>query len=176
MGLMDAVRRAIGGKDEIEQIEENGDRLAQDFGSDCGTINVIDARKPEIEDLDNYATQTRFTAAQNSTKRNENEALVDVFAIVRKATYRVFGLRYCHVYLLGGIALHRGIFAEIVTVEGTTNAGVLFAALNAAEGVPVTIITMNIYLARHVEQLVFQVVRFFELSAGLMQSYMPTNA
>ena len=64
----------------------------------------------------------------------------------RPAAPRTCGTSTCR--SLGGIVLHRGNIAEMVTGEGKTLVATLPAYLNALEGKGVHIVTVNDYLAR----------------------------
>ena len=77
-----------------------------------------------------------------------DEILAQAFALVREASKRT--LNQCHfdVQLIGGIALHQGKIAQMLTGEGKTLAATLAAYLNALSGNGVHIITVNDYLAK----------------------------
>ena len=70
------------------------------------------------------------------------------FALAREAARRTLGLRPFDVQLMGGITLHHGSVAEMMTGEGKTLAAVAPAYLNALAGKGVHIVTVNEYLAR----------------------------
>lgn len=74
--------------------------------------------------------------------------LPEAFALVREAAKRTLGQRPFDVQLLGGIVLHKGAIAEMMTGEGKTLAAVAPAYLNALLGRGVHIVTVNDYLAR----------------------------
>ena len=74
--------------------------------------------------------------------------LVEAFALVREACHRKLGKRHYDVQLLGGMALHDGVIAEMGTGEGKSLTGVLPAYLNALTGETVFVATVNDYLAR----------------------------
>ena len=57
-------------------------------------------------------------------------------------------MRHFDVQIVGGVVLHRGNIAEMVTGEGKTLVATLPAYLNALEGKGVHIVTVNDYLAR----------------------------
>lgn len=167
MGLMDAVQRALSGK----TADASGKpRLAQDFGPQQVTVNRINDLEDEIEALSDEELQARFQRTKEVARRDVDAALVEVFALVREASFRVLGLRHYDVQLLGGMALHRGCVAEMATGEGKTIVAALPAALNAAAGSPVLVVTVNDYLAKRDAELVGQVHRFLGLSVGLVQA------
>ena len=77
-----------------------------------------------------------------------DDLLVEAFAVCREAGRRNLGMRHFDVQLMGGIVLHRGNIAEMVTGEGKTLVATLPAYLNALEGKGVHVVTVNDYLAR----------------------------
>ncbi len=77
-----------------------------------------------------------------------DDILIEAFAAVREVTKRTLGQRPFDVQLMGGIVLHRGAVAEMVTGEGKTLAAVAPACLNALTGQGAHIVTVNEYLAR----------------------------
>src|SRR5258708_35646315 len=66
----------------------------------------------------------------------------------RGAARRTKNMRHFDVQILGGIVLHRGNIAEMVTGEGKTLVATLPAYLNALECKGVHVVTVNDYLAR----------------------------
>src|SRR4029077_12927877 len=61
---------------------------------------------------------------------------------------RFLGMRHYDVQLIGGMILHAGNIAEMVTGEGKTLGATLPAYLNALAGKGVHVVTVNDYLAR----------------------------
>ncbi|UCE61897.1 MAG: preprotein translocase subunit SecA, partial [Phycisphaerales bacterium] len=77
------------------------------------------------------------------------EALLsEAFAVVREAARRTLGLRHFDVQLLGGLALHDGLIAEMKTGEGKTLVATLPVYLNSLAGKGVHVVTVNDYLAQ----------------------------
>ncbi len=74
--------------------------------------------------------------------------LPDAFALVRETSDRVLGQRHFDVQLIGGMALHAGNVAEMLTGEGKTLVATLPVFLNALEGKGVHVVTVNDYLAQ----------------------------
>ncbi len=77
-----------------------------------------------------------------------DDLLVEAFAACREAGRRFLNMRHYDVQLMGGMILHGGNIAEMVTGEGKTLVATLPAYLNAIEGKGVHIVTVNDYLAR----------------------------
>src|SRR5215471_956255 len=76
------------------------------------------------------------------------DLLPEAFAACREAGKRFKNMRHFDVQMLGGIALHRGCIAEMVTGEGKTLVATLPAVLNALTDQGVHVVTVNDYLAR----------------------------
>jgi len=68
------------------------------------------------------------------SKKDLDDILPDVFALVREASTRVLGMRHFDVQLIGGMVLHEGKVAEMKTGEGKTLVATLPVSLNAMEG------------------------------------------
>ena len=63
-----------------------------------------------------------------------DDLLVEAFATVREAAWRILGQRHFDVQLMGGMALHFGWIAEMKTGEGKTLVSTLPVYLNALVG------------------------------------------
>ena len=77
-----------------------------------------------------------------------DDILVEAFAAIREAAWRVLGMKPYPVQLLGGIILHQGRIAEMKTGEGKTLVAILPCYLNALTGRGVHVVTVNEYLAK----------------------------
>jgi preprotein translocase subunit SecA len=98
-----------------------------------------------------------------------DELLPEAFAVVREAGRRTINLRHFDVQLYGGIALHKGMIAEMATGEGKTLVATLAAYLNALEGKGVHIVTVNDYLAKRDRYWMGPIYEFLGLSVGFIQ-------
>ncbi|MEG1963619.1 MAG: preprotein translocase subunit SecA [Clostridia bacterium] len=97
-----------------------------------------------------------------------NDILPEAFAVVREASGRVLGMRHFYVQLLGGIVLHQGRIAEMMTGEGKTLVATLPAYLNALDGKGVHIVTVNDYLAQRDAEWMGKIFKFLGLSVGII--------
>ena len=97
-----------------------------------------------------------------------DDILVEAFAVVREADYRVLHMKPFHVQIVGGIILHQGRISEMRTGEGKTLVSTLPAYLNALEGKGVHIVTVNDYLAKRDAEWMGQVHRFLGLTVGVI--------
>ena len=97
-----------------------------------------------------------------------NDILLEAFATVREAAWRVLNQKHYKVQIMGGAALHFGNVAEMRTGEGTTLTSLLAAYLNALDGKGVHIVTVNDYLARRDAEMMGRVHRWLGLSVGVI--------
>jgi preprotein translocase subunit SecA len=95
-----------------------------------------------------------------------DDVTVEAFALVREAAKRTLGQRPFDVQLIGGLVLHGGAIAEMMTGEGKTLAGVAPAYLNALAGEGVHVVTVNEYLSRRDAVWMGQIYRALGLSVA----------
>ena len=130
----------------------------------------ITALEPPLRELDAAALQAKTAAFR--ARLAEGTALDDLaeeaFAVVREASRRVLGLRHFDVQLVGGLALHQGMIAEMKTGEGKTLVATLAAYLNALSGKGVHLVTVNDYLARRDAAWMGRLYEFLGLSVGVI--------
>ena len=119
------------------------------------------------------------------------DLLVEAFACVREASWRMLGARrmvkdpnsgemipykaHFPVQLMGGIVLHRGTISEMVTGEGKTFVATLAAYLNALPARGVHIVTVNDYLARRDAEEQGRVLALLGMKCGYVQSDMDND-
>lgn len=174
MGLFDTLKRTLT-NNQTSSSTTNTPELAQDFGEFRRVVDNINAREDPIERLTDDQLVEEFERARSIAAQSTEDALELVYALVREATFRVLGLRHYDVQILGGIHLHgsRGnCVIEMATGEGKTIVAALPAALNAAAGTHVLVVTVNDYLAKRDADLVGQVHRFLGLTVGCVQAGM----
>ncbi|HVO28413.1 MAG TPA: preprotein translocase subunit SecA, partial [Candidatus Paceibacterota bacterium] len=95
-----------------------------------------------------------------------DDALPRAFALAREASRRTLGQRPFDVQLMGGMVLHRGAVAEMMTGEGKTLAAVAPTYLNALTGKGAHVVTVNEYLARRDAVWMGRVYRALGLSVA----------
>ncbi len=103
-----------------------------------------------------------------------DDILEEAFAVCREGGVRFLGMRHYDVQLIGGMVLHHGGIAEMVTGEGKTLVATLPAYLNALEGKGVHVITVNDYLARRDMEWMAPLSMNLGLTIGAIQSGMST--
>jgi preprotein translocase subunit SecA len=104
-----------------------------------------------------------------------DDLLVEAFAVCREGGKRFLGMRHYDVQLIGGMVLHSGAIAEMITGEGKTLVATLPAYLNALEGKGVHVVTVNDYLARRDMEWMGPLYMGLGLSVGAIQSGMDSG-
>ncbi len=103
-----------------------------------------------------------------------DDILEEAFAVCREGGRRFLGMRHYDTQLIGGMVLHQGMIAEMVTGEGKTLVATLPAYLNAIEGKGVHVITVNDYLARRDMEWMAPLYTKLGLTVAAIQSGMGT--
>jgi preprotein translocase subunit SecA len=131
-------------------------------------VPVINALEPELEGLDDQALQHKTVEFKERLEQGEtlDDILVEGFAVVREAAWRVLGQRPFDVQLMGGMALHFGWIAEMKTGEGKTLVSTMPVYLNALEGRGVHVVTVNDYLASRDASWMGRLHRWLGLTVG----------
>ncbi|XMB67384.1 preprotein translocase subunit SecA [Mycoplasmatota bacterium zrk1] len=130
-------------------------------------VIALESKYRSYSDEDLKAKTIEFRELLANDKRLD-DIIVDAFAVVREAAYRVTGELAYKVQIMGAYVLQGGNIAEMRTGEGKTLTGVLTAYLNALSGKGVHIITVNEYLAaRETEGSYGEIYKFLGLTLGL---------
>jgi len=136
------------------------------------------------------AAKTAFHAIepefQKARARFLDEILPEAYAVVKNGARRMCGstltvngqplpweMVHFDVQLIGGIALHRGMIAEMMTGEGKTLVATLPVYLNALTGLGVHVVTVNDYLAKRDSDWMGALFRVLGLTVGCIQNQMP---
>ncbi len=135
-------------------------------------INSLEPKYQAMSDAE-LADQTRLFRARLEKGETLNDLLVEAFAVCREGGRRFLGMRHYDVQLLGGMILHDGNIAEMVTGEGKTLVATLPAYLNALEGKGVHVVTVNDYLARRDMEWMGPVFTNLGLTVAAIYSDMP---
>lgn len=102
-----------------------------------------------------------------------DDLLPEAFAAICEADRRVLGKFPYDAQILGGIALHKGMLAEMNTGEGKTLAATLPLYLNALSGKSTILVTTNEYLAIRDAQEMGQVYDFMGITCAVGVSSKP---
>jgi preprotein translocase subunit SecA len=131
-------------------------------------VPLVNTLEPEMESRsdDELAALTGEYRGRLDNGESLEDLLVESFALVREAAWRVLGQRHFDAQLMGGMALHFGWIAEMKTGEGKTLVSTLPVYLNALEGNGVHVVTVNDYLATRDSEWMGQLHRFLGLTVG----------
>jgi preprotein translocase subunit SecA len=140
------------------------------------TVDAIAALEPKFQEMTDAELREMTPKFRKRLAAGEtlDDILVEAFAVCREAGRRVLGLRHYDVQMMGGMVLHRGNIAEMVTGEGKTLVATLPAYLNALEGRGVHVVTVNDYLARRDMEWMGPLYMSLGLTVGAIQSNMET--
>ncbi len=130
----------------------------------------INALEPEVKALSDDALRARTAEFRQrlSNGQDLNDLLMEAFAVMREAAWRVIGQRHYDVQLMGGAALHFGWVAEMRTGEGKTLVSTLPVYLNGLSGKGVHVVTVNDYLAARDAEWMGAIHRWLGLTVGLV--------
>ncbi len=135
-------------------------------------INSLESWAEALDQEGIRAKVSEWRERVRSGSASLDDALPEMFAMTRVAAKRSLGMRHFNVQLLGGIVLHQGMIAEMVTGEGKTLVATLPAALNALDGKGVYVVTVNDYLAKRDRDWMAPVYEYLGLTVGAIQSPM----
>jgi len=146
---------------------DSDSRFQKKHKATIAKINSLEKYFEKLSDLDCKEKTFEFKERLNKGETLD-DILPEAFALVREAAKRTLKQRHFDVQLLGGIALHLGNIAEMMTGEGKTLVATLPAYLNALEGKGVHIVTVNDYLTRRDTVWMGQLYDFLGLSVGCL--------
>ncbi|MFM7075702.1 MAG: preprotein translocase subunit SecA, partial [Planctomycetaceae bacterium] len=134
-------------------------------------INSLEPRYRELTDAE-LRGQTAEFRRRLAAGETLDDILPEAFGVCREAGRRWLGMRHYDVQLIGGMVLHSGAIAEMMTGEGKTLVATLPAYLNALEGKGVHVVTVNDYLARRDMEWMGPLYIGLGLTVGAIQSGM----
>lgn len=127
----------------------------------------------EVNKLNDAALRsTLLDIAKNVARAPRHRDLPKALALVREAAKRSLGVFPYPTQLLGAAVLLEGRLAEMRTGEGKTLTAALAACLAGVAGLPTHVVTVNDYLARRDAENMGPLLRFFDLSVGVVVSGM----
>jgi preprotein translocase subunit SecA len=144
-------------------------------------VNKINKLEPELDALSNKELIEESNKLKEKIRVNPHlsEAITEgeiieelplAFAIAREAAKRTLGLRPFDVQLIGALALHKGMIAEMKTGEGKTLVAAIAIYLNALTGKGVHLVTVNDYLAKRDATQMGSIYKFLGLSVGVINT------
>jgi preprotein translocase subunit SecA len=121
-------------------------------------VKEINAHEPAMEKLSESDLKAQTKKFKDELAANIDDPvqhakdldrlLPEVFATVREVAKRVLGQRHFEVQLIGGMAMHEGMVAEMKTGEGKTLVATLPLYLNALSAKGSHLVTVNDYLVK----------------------------
>lgn len=144
------------------------------------TPESIEAAKAAFADIEDDFVAKRSTYLK--------QILPEAYAVVKNGARRMCGrniqvsgnemtwnMVHFDVQLVGGIALHNGMIAEMQTGEGKTLVGTLPVFLNALTGLGVHVVTVNDYLALRDSEWMGALYSYLGLTIGCIQNQQPPH-
>ncbi len=140
-------------------------------------VDAINACEPKFQALsdEQLKAQTVLFRQRLAAGETLDDLLVEAFAACRESGRRHLGMRHYDVQLMGGMILHGGDIAEMVTGEGKTLVATLPAYLNALAGRGVHVVTVNDYLARRDMEWMGPIYIGLGMTVGSIQSGMDSG-
>ena len=131
-------------------------------------VDKIENLESTMEKLSDEELKGKTEEFKERYKNGEtlDDLLVEAFAVVREASWRVLKMKHYREQLIGGIVLHQGRIAEMKTGEGKTLTCTMPAYLNALTGEGVHIVTVNEYLVGVAADWMGKVYNFLGLTVG----------
>ncbi len=108
-------------------------KTLREFERLVGAVNAEEPAAAALKDMDLAARTVDFRRRLDAGEPTD-DLLVEAFATVREAAQRVLSQRHFDVQVVGAMALHRGMVAEMKTGEGKTLVSTMPAYLNALGG------------------------------------------
>ena len=152
----------------------SNERMIKRLHTRVDAINALEPQYQAMSDAE-LKDQTALLRERLSAGETLDEILEEAFAVCREAGRRYLNMRHYDVQLIGGMILHSGAIAEMVTGEGKTLVATLPAYLNALAG-SVHVITVNDYLARRDMEWMGPLHMALGLTVGTIQSGMEPSA
>jgi len=148
-------------------------------------INALEQEYQSLSDEQLRAKTEEFRARLGKGE-SLDDLLPEAFATVKNAARRLCGqtityvgvedtwnMVHYDVQLIGGIALHRGMIAEMATGEGKTLVATLPLYLNALAGKGAQLVTVNEYLAQRDAEWMGHLYRFLGMTVGVIRNQQP---
>ncbi len=164
-GSIERTITSVFGSSNARQVTRLRERVAR--------INAMEERMKAMSD-EELRGQTDLFRKRLRAGETLDDILEEAFAVCREGGRRFLGMRHYDVQLIGGMVLHGGNIAEMVTGEGKTLVATLPAYLNAIEGKGVHVITVNDYLARRDMEWMAPLYMNLGLTVNAIQSGMST--
>lgn len=158
----------------VRLVGNSNERVIRKHRATVAIINEFEPKMQALSDIElkEKTIEFRRRLADGQTL---DDILPEAFAVCREAGRRFLNMRHYDVQMIGGMVLHGGNIAEMVTGEGKTLVATLPAYLNALEGKGVHVVTVNDYLARRDAEWMSPLYLSLGLTVGAIQSDMDAH-
>ena len=190
---------------EIADLKLQSDDNSTDMSAKTVVYEKLDKlskdRDKKLEEILNEILPEAFAVVKDTARRLTENTVIEVTATdfdreiaARKPNVTIVGdkaqwankwlaagnevtwnMIHYDVQLIGGIALHQGKIAEMMTGEGKTLVGTLPTYLNALSGQGVHIVTVNDYLAKRDSEWNAPLFEFHGLSVDCIDKHQPNS-
>ena len=150
-------------------------RVVKKLQSKVDAINALEETYSAFSE-DQLREKTEQFKERIKKGETTDDIMIEAFAVCREGGKRFLNMRHYDVQMIGGMVLHSGAVAEMVTGEGKTLVATLPTYLNALEDRGVHVVTVNDYLARRDMEWMAPLYMGLGLSVGAIQSGMPASA
>ncbi len=164
-GLSSSIERGI-----TSVFGSSNARYLKKLQGKVAAINALESNYQALGD-EELKQQTSIFRQRLASGETLDDLLVEAFAVCREAGRRFLNMRHYDVQLIGGMILHSGNIAEMVTGEGKTLVATLPTYLNALGG-SVHVVTVNDYLARRDMEWMGPLYMRLGLTVGAIQNDM----
>lgn len=132
-------------------------------------LKKVNAWQDPMRHCTDEALQGKTAQFQKRLANGEklDDLLPEAFATIREAAYRLLGMFAYDEQILGGIVLHQGKVAEMLTGEGKTLTAIFPMYLNALTGKGAMLVTANDYLAVRDAEEMGPVYRWLGLTTAI---------
>jgi len=133
-------------------------------------VDQVNALEPEFEKFSDYELKQKADQLGDLVKKGKalDDILPDAFSLVREAAKRTLDQRAFDSQVIGGISLHQGKIAQMLTGEGKTLAATMPVFLNALTKKGVHVVTVNDYLSKRDTVWMGQIYDLLGLSVGCL--------
>ena len=136
------------------------------FNAIATKIDELDSEYSKLSDK-KLAAKTEEFKKRLADGETLEDVLVEAFATIREAAYRIIGEKAYFCQLVGALAIHYGNIAEMKTGEGKTLTTIFPAYVNALTGLGVHVVTVNEYLTQRNAEWMGPIFNFLGLTVGV---------
>lgn len=149
----------------FQKLFNSNSKVLKKYNKTVSQINSLNFKNKTDDEL-----REVFSLIKSKINKENNENfLIEVYALIKEATRRSLKLETHDAQLIGALALNDGNIAEMKTGEGKTLVGAYPAIFNSLFQ-NVHIVTVNDYLADRDPKSLIDLYNFFNISVGVINS------